>query len=279
MRIRVLYDQGSTLIPEDTMIFQPPCYYGAIDGISGVYLPQEGARLFDGRTGGQLVGHTISRTFKNASPGDSVEDILKEANRMVREISEMHGLSIRESGFLPSAAFVIASVGNQNITIIQGADSLAVWQMKDGTIGGTPNRTFAYEKGLLDIIAELMKKHKGDRRKLWEDFRPVLIKKRRAYVNTSQGGFCLLNGQPEAEQFWQEFTFPTEAVKILILFSDGFVPFEWTQNEKPMGERVLSLYRAGGLNLVLKTTRVIAEKKKSSSHEDYAEATAVAIEF
>lgn len=279
MRIQVLYDQGTARVPEDGMIFQPPHYFGASDGISGVYLPHEGPKLFDGKTGGQFASHILSHTLGGASPEESLEDVLRKANHTIREFSEAQGLSLQESEFLPSATFSVASINPQNITILQAGDSLAVWEMKDGTTGGTPNRTFAYEKELLRIIAELMEKHRGNRQKMWEEFRPTLIEQRRANVNTEQGGFALLNGQPEIEQFWQRFTLSQEETALLILFSDGFVPFEWTEDESTMAKTVVNLYRTGGLHQVLTATRKVAEQKKSSSHEDYAEATAVAIEF
>ncbi len=278
MKIQVLYDQGTACFPEDGMIFQPPCYFGAIDGVTGVYLPHEGPRLFAWRTGGQLASHVLSQSFSDANIGKSLKDILRKANTVIREISKTYGLTLQKSGLLPSAAFVTARI-NTHIHILQGGDSLAVWQMKDGTIGGTPNLAFTYEEELLRIIAELMEKHKGNRQKMWEEFRPILIEKRRAEINTELGGFALLNGQPELEHFWQKFTLPREETALLILFSDGFVPFEWTKDEKAMAKMVINLYRTGGLHQVLAATRKIAEEKKSSSHEDYAEATAIAIEF
>ena len=182
MRIKILYDQGSARVPEDGIIFQPPCYYGAMDGISGVYLPHEGPRLFDGRTGGQFATHAISIAFETASEKESLESILQKANTIIREFCETNNLSLKESGFLPSAAFVVTSIDTHNINILQGGDSLAVWLMRDGTIGGIPNRTFAYEKELLHIIAELMRKHREDRQKMWEEFIPILMCKRKVQI-------------------------------------------------------------------------------------------------
>ncbi len=277
-RTQLLYCQGTALVPEDGMVFQPPYYFGAIDGVSGVYLPHEGPKLIMGRTGGQLASYVISKTFGEVELGTSLEDILRKANSTLHLISVNNGLSLQESEYLPSAAFVVASIDNQKINILQGGDSLAVWEMKDGTIGGTPNRTYFYEEYLLSTITQLMEKHQN-RRIMWEEFGPILIEKRRAHINTSQGGFALLNGQPEFEQFWQKFTFKREMVNLLILFSDGLVPFELTRDENIMARTVLDLYHKGGLFQVLKTTREVAKQKISSSHEDYAEATAVAIEF
>ena len=114
---------------------------------------------------------------------------------------------------------------------------------------------------------------------MWKEFLPILIEKRQANINTEQGGFALLNGQPEFERFWQRFTLPREEMAFLVLFSDGLVPFEWTKNELALAGEIVRLYKKGKLQSILGATRKIAEQKKSSSHEDYAEATAIAIEF
>jgi len=279
MRIRVLYDQGSARVPEDGIIFQTPYYLGVTDGISGIYLPHEGPKLIEGRTGGQLASHVISKVFGNATPGTNLEDILREANNKIHTISENNGLSLQEPEYLPSATFAIASINEQKINILQGGDSLAVWEMKDGTTGGTPNQTYFFEEYLHSVIAGLMKKHRADRQKIWEEFKPVLIKKRRENINTSPEGFALLNGQPAFEQFWQRFEFERKRVRLLILFTDGLIPFEWTKDEKVMAKKLVDLYRKGGLHQILKITREIAEQKISSSHEDYPEATAIVIEL
>lgn len=280
MKVKVLYDQGTACVAEDGIIFYPPCCFGVTDGVSGVYLPQEGPRLFNQLTGGQLASKIISRSFGSAIPGETLENILRRANNMLREISKEAEISLEELELLPSADFVVVRLDtSSSLSILQGGDSLAIWQMKDGTIGGTPNKVYSYEKELLQIVAGLMKKHKGDRQKMWREYRPILIEKRRANTNTEEGGFAVLNGQSEFECFWQKFTLPRKEIGFLILFSDGFIPFEWTENVFAMAGEMIRLYRKGELHSILEATRVIADKKKSLAHEDYAEATAIAIEF
>lgn len=150
--------------------------------------------------------------------------------------------------------------------------------MKDKTIGGTPNLIFKYEQRQIFRIAELMKKHAGNRQKTWEEFRPLLVKDRRRNINISNG-FSTINGQPWFEDLVQEFSLPRKDTKRLIIFSDGFIPFEVTEDPIAMATFIFALYENGGLNQVLKRTREYAEETKKSSHEDYPEATAIAIEF
>jgi len=279
MKTKALYDQGSASIIEDGMIFRPPFYFGVTDGVSGVYLPEEGPRMFNGMTGGQLASAVVCNAFNGVSPSDySLKEIFWRANAVIGK--EIEGkLSIEETELLPSTTFVVSEITSHKVRIIQGGDSLAIWHMRDGTLGGTLNKMYAYENELLSIIATLMKKHEENRQKMWEEFRPILIKKRQANVNTKQGGFALFNGQLCFERFCQKFILPKEEITLLILFSDGLVPFEKTKTESGLADYVVNLYREGGLQGVLKEGRKIAKEKRSSSHEDYPEATAIAIEF
>lgn len=274
-----MYDQGSAKIPEDGIVFNPPRYFGVSDGISGIYTPEEGPMMFGEKTGGQLASHAISFTFgRSFVTKEPLKIALDYANNLIRRVNQKNGLSIEKSELLPSATFCIASIDSQKVKIVQGGDSLAVWEMRDGKIGGIPNLIFEYEQRQTSTIAKLMEKHKGNRQKMWEEFRPYLAEDRRKNINAFKG-FSIINGQPWFKDHLQEFVLSRENIRSLIIFSDGLVPFEKMAHLTEMAKFVLDFYKIGGLNHILEITREIADKNKKSSHEDYPEATAIAIEF
>lgn len=204
--------------------------------------------------------------------------ILRRANGIILKYTSEANIWHSGSEFLPSATFAVAKIDKQKVEILQGGDTLAVWQMKDGTIGGIPNLIFDYEERQTSMIAKLMEKHQGNRQKMWEEFRPFLAEDRRKNINASKG-FAIINGQPWFVDFLQEFKFSRNEIKRLILFSDGLIPFEFTRNATAMASAIIALYKNGGLSYILEETRRIAKKEKDLSHEDYPEATAIAIEF
>jgi len=279
VRVNYLYNQGSAKISEDTIIFYPPLWFGVSDGTTGVYLPNNGPRLFDGKTGGQVASQTLSVTFGLAGCNDDIENVLRRANRKVGKIAKANGIPLCESHLLPSTTYAIAKIDTKRIIVMQGGDALAVWELKNGTIGGTPNKVFAYEKILLHIIASILRRNGGDRLKMWREFAPLLAEKRKANYNKPTGGFSILNGQPEFDKLWQKFAFRPDELSLLILFSDGLVPFEWTEDPVYLAKKVIGHYRLGGLEAVLATSRKIAKQNAAVSHESEPEATAVAIEF
>lgn len=275
-----MYNQGKTRKPEDGIVFNPPRYFGVTDGISPIYTPEEGPMMFGEKTGGQLASQAVSFAFGMSSlfGGKSLRASLNHANDLVRQVSQKNGLPLNKSEFLPSATFCVAKIGDQEIEIVQGGDTLAIWETRDGKIGGTPNLIFEYEQRQVSTIARLMEKNKGNRQKMWEDFRPYLAEDRRKNINAFKG-FSIINGQPWFKDYLQEFTLTREDVKTLIIFSDGLVPFEKTADLEKMARFILDHYKTGGLNRILEVTREIADKNKKSSHEDYAEAAGIAIEF
>ncbi len=278
MKIQILYDQGTVSIPEDGIIFQPPTFVGVVDGISGLYIPSEGSMMFGGRSGGQLATHILCLSFAQASPEESLEDVLQSATRFLAESIKERGLNLAHSELLPSASFSIAKITEKEITILQATDSLAIWQTSDGEIGATANRFFKVESQNIRDITELMQKHGGNREKTWLEFRPILAKRRRQWVN-KPGGYALFNGQPEARDYWQKFVLPRGEVVLLLLFTDGLVPFVETLDMEFLGMRIVRYYHKEGLPAILRRTRHIEAKRKEVSHIDHAEATAIAIEF
>ncbi len=276
-----LYDQGSTKIPEDGIIFKMPAFFGVIDGLSGIYLPEDGPMMFDGKmSGGQFVASVISSAFINAKKEQTLEEILLSANTIIRKRLELERLSF-DQPFIPAAAFIAAKINEEigDVHIIQGGDSLAVWKTKNGKFGAIKNGMFNYEKELRQFVSDLMKEYDGDRQKMWEGFRPILMKYRRANFNIDNGAVCVINGHPQVERFWKTFDIPIDDLELMIFFTDGLVPCEWMNDEIKMAKKVIDLFYKNGLKAVLVNTRVIEGLNKKTSHEDFAEATAIAINF
>lgn len=276
MKVDSLFDKGTAKKQEDGLINSDP-YYGVTDGVTGVYLPSEGPKLFEGLTGGQLASRIIIDTFANAS-SRLLGRALVAANDALHQHTQRVGLP-DDPAFLPGACFTVCEVDDSKVEIRQGGDSLAVWQFKDGAIEGTPNKNFAYEKLLTDTIAQLMQKHSGDRQKMWEEFRPILINERRKY--SQEYRLCLLNGLSGFSLYyrWQKFSLDRRELSRVILFTDGLVPFEKTRVVDELAHYVIELYNSGGLQAVLDETRRLATLNKERTHEDLPEAAAIALEF
>lgn len=287
MRIDSLYDQGTAREREDMLICREYDGFGGLnliaavlDGVSGLYTPESGPRLFRGLTGGQVVCNIASNIIESAPPGETLNSVFRRLNNEIMDLILEHGIPMERSDIIPGAAFAATRIRDGKIEIIQGADCFAVWLCRDGTIGATPNQVFAHDREMRKVMADLMEKHASDRNKAWEEFAPTLSQARLARVNKEgEYGYALLNGQKNVSLCWQEFNLSQDQIDLLLLFSDGLVHFEDTENPLSLGRMVVNLYQQGSLPRILERTRRIEEKEKEKSHIDHSEATAIAIEF
>lgn len=281
MEIKLLYDLPKGINPEDGFVFSPPFFLGVTDGVSGLYMPDQGPILFNGKSGGRMVSDVIAKTFLNARKGDSLGRVLFKATKEVCEIQEVLGFYRKShTDLLAGATFAIARLDEKEIDIIQCGDAFAVVETREGEVMAIRNQVFQHDTEAREIIAELMKKHGEDRTKMWHEFGPILSQMRLQNVNKkTETGFGLLNGQSASKELWQRIVIPREEAKLLLLFTDGLIYYPDSGDEQFLAKKVLSLYRQGDLRSILEETRKKESTEKEMSHIDHAEATAIAIEF
>ncbi|MCX6760322.1 MAG: hypothetical protein NTW46_03190, partial [Candidatus Nealsonbacteria bacterium] len=244
------------------------------------YSPSNPQRYFLGKTGGQMVGGIIASVLKHVEMPilSSAETILTLANEVIWQNQTDTGISIDDASKLAGATFAFAEIKEEGTRIYHGGDCYAAWQMKSGETGITHNSFWLFEAELRAKIAELMEQTNGDRTKMWDMFYPFLCQKRRENAN-KPGRCALLNGQPELVNCWDITTLSTPDIELLILFTDGLVPFSHTAIEEHLKQIVLRKYSAGGLHRILSWARAIERDESALSHQTHAEATAIAVHF
>ncbi len=154
-----------------------------------------------------------------------------------------------------------------------------------GEIGFTINKAYAHVVLNLKTIDKIMERNGGNQEEMWIEFCPILIKRRQRDINNPESsfGYAALNGQPDITRCWQIRGIPMEGLKTLILFSDGFVPYYKTSNERigQLATTLLSDYQDRGLTLeeMLEKKRKEESQKGKVSYVKHDEATALVLEF
>lgn len=281
--VELLQDFGTAKFPEDGFIVRPP-FFGVVDAVSTPYaMGGSPPKLYDGLTDGQVVRNIIVETFFDidVSADLSLAEALIIANRRIAEFQQFPGTT--DSPRLAGASFAFAKIGKNEIEIIQGGDCFALWDSTEKRDSGiTINQAYQVERARIAIFSELMRKNKGDRKKAWKDYQPIFLK---AKIEETNVNYAELNGQEKVSRQWQRVLIPSDfETDLLLLFSDGFVPFEDTKDSWVLGKLVLSLYRIGqpvfpGLKSILNYTRAKEAERVFESHIVQAEATALAIRF
>ena len=279
IRVETLYNQGSASIPEDGFIVTPP-YFCVADGVSAPNDQVENPHLiYRGRlTGGQMAVKQIQTAFSSADPEDSLRNILVSANRKIMaEHLFCQGILPRETEKMGAATFVAAKLEKGSVSVIQGGDCFAILKTKYEGLRVTRNQVFSHELILKERIRDLRQKYQDDKQ-VWYGLRPLMIELRKAHANQLvRDGYAVLNGQSDVAKCWNAFRMPASNLQYMLLFSDGFVPFEKTEKEMILGDWVTNLYEKGGLARVLQETRT--EAKSARENPYFAEATALAVTF
>lgn len=278
-RIETLFSQGTSKYREDGFLVNPP-FFGVVDGLSAPYNPREGPLLFNGMSGGEMVRKLILETFYSTAVDSVLEETILQANQRVSEFQTARDISLNRADLLAGASFVFVKIGEKTVKIIGGGDCFAVWVFSSGAIGVTKNTVYKATLENQTVVTHLMEKYNYDRKRIWTEWIPMLSAQRIRDINKrTKTGYALLNGQPELVNCWQIRDIPLLGLKLLVLFSDGLVPFSEMSNEQEMAERVVSIYKKGGLGSVLERTRKIEKGRERKAYVAQAEATAIAIRF
>ena len=276
LKIEAIYDKGTAEEIEDGLLINPP-FFGVIDGTSEPNHFIGKGLSFEGMSSGEMVRKIILDAFYNAKSNESLEKVLLRANGKIRNLWYECKISLNRSDLIAGAVFVFIKIDSKKVKILQGGDCLSLWLNTSGKIGIAKNQTYLHELEAQKMIAQLMKKHKGDRQKMWQEFYQPLSKLRLRDTNKrTKTGFAILNGQPSLKNCWQKIEIPIKNLKLLLLFSDGFVPFKKVVD---MAKETVKFYKKGGLNYILQKKRRFEKKTEKISYRVFDEATAIAIGF
>lgn len=275
-KIKAIYDKGTAEQIEDGLIINPP-FFGVVDGTSEPSHFIGKGLSFGKMSSGEMVRKIILGTFYSAKSNESLERITLQVNRKIRNLWCNCKIPLNRSDLITGAAFSFIKIGPKKINILQGGDCFALWMNASGKAGITKNQVYLHEFETQKIIAELMKKYKGNRKKMWENFYKPLGQFRLRDINkTIETGYALLNGQLSLRKCWQKIDIPVSGLKFLLLFTDGFVPFK---KEEELAKEIVKLYGRGGLDYILKKKREFEKATEKKSYRVYDEATAIALKF
>jgi len=279
-KIEALYRQGTAEHREDGFIVNPP-FFGVVDGFSAPYHSKMEKILFDGMSGGEMIRRVILETFYAVPPDLSLEAAILYANLKISEIQTTHGIPIDQAGLLAGASFVLAKVKEKTIEITQGGDCFTIWDYGSGKFGATKNQAYQHVSKNLEIIAELMEKHHGNRKEMWVEFCPILSKFRQRDINNPEikTSYAVINGQSSLRRCWQEIEIPVNGLKLMIFVTDGFFWYPESVGEIVLAKKMLSIYKELGLDGILTEKREGEKRTAETSYIDHDEATGLALEF
>ncbi|MBI4121043.1 MAG: hypothetical protein HY457_02220 [Parcubacteria group bacterium] len=274
--LETVYNKGAGAVNEDVLLATSRTI-GVFDGVTSLV----GFKDARGNTGGQIAARIAAEEF--AVGTGSLAARAGRANERIRTTTEDAGVDFSDK--LSRWGVVAAAIELRNdgmFDFFTVGDCMILGVPGNGTqelLWGSSELLTPY----VDLDIETLRRCKelaAQRvRDIPKHLRPHIVKVRQA----SNVKYGVLNGDPNAAEFYQTGTADTRKYGTLLLFTDGFLIPKEDPDEEPDWDRVASLYGEHGLRGVLKEIRTREEKDPNlwryprvKASDD---ATAIAIHF
>lgn len=280
-KVEVLYHQGEATKREDGIaINYRDGIFVVYDGV--VAAGVDGVPLYHGLTGAQVAGRILELRCAAADGTETLLYTLDQANHDVAQFVRSRDLPLDQAQELPGlclAAIQIAVKGNMEV--LHAGDCYAFWKYASGDCDGTRRQNSAVERQRNQMIASLMRKHRGDRRTARLEFLETFRETHRQHVNQPSipQHFALLNGQPAFIECAARFVLPpTPHVSSFLLCSDGCVPPRDADSPR-LPHLMFARYQRGGLNEIIRVARTEQFRRSAYSLSIAPEATALKVDL
>jgi Protein phosphatase 2C len=240
--VETLLDQGSGSTNEDILL-QSGNLYGVFDGATS--LKKRGDEF--GKTGGLLAAETAAHAF--SCNGATLRRLGERANRDIRELMETRGIDLDFRHHIWSTSGTVVRIDGEELEWFQIGDTQALLLYEDGSyhkLGAHVD----HDRETLSFWKELGPRVSGT---IQESLSDQIIKVREG-MNIQYG---VLNGEPQACNFFQHGRVSLTGVTDIILYTDGLVMPRSHPDLPDDLETFVSLYRSGGLKLIHNRVREI----------------------
>ncbi|MBU0943501.1 MAG: protein phosphatase 2C domain-containing protein [Proteobacteria bacterium] len=266
--VRTLHEQGSGKTNEDILL-QDGNLYGVFDGATSL----GDSPHTQSKTGGLLAAETAAGTF--ARNGNTLSRLGCLANRNIRQLMESSGVDFTQRRNIWSTSAAIVRIDGDEIEWFQVGDSLALLLYEDGSYRQLAD-PIDHDRDTLCLWKEMGPNSTGT---IQENLADQILKVREG-MNIHYG---VMNGEPQAVDFFRHGRAPLTGVTDIILYTDGlFLP--QTDPDQPADlETFVNLYRHGGLKQIRNLVRELQKDDprclnypRFKQHDDIA---AIALSF
>jgi len=270
LKIDSVTDSGESKYLEDGFVVIPGTFLVAAvcDGYSIPYDDNNPIKLFGGFSSGEWIRGLFCEIMSLAATRlPSLFETIAECNLNIRSFHEPFSPGLNASE-LAGLTFASVRVDSRFVTIAQGGDCTVVYRSKNGSVGFTPNT--AKPASIRDRAkkAELLRLCDGDKKGMRVEFTSYLKEEKNRNINNPESpeGYPTINGYLNWAICFQK-AIPVSDIDFLLLFTDGFLSFDWF-NEPDRMEELVNVVRKHGVQYQL---RQIRESGQTT------EATAVAV--
>lgn len=219
MKLEWISIQGSGEWNEDAVFTNEKQHlYGVIDGATSL-VPFRGP---GNETGGRLASQLLKAYFEDIenSGQTNLESLLAEANRRLGGEMKHSGIDLEAKDQLWTAGAAVVRITDTHVEYVQAGDCMIIALYDDGSSRAVTRDHVAH----IDEESRVLWKQGiasgiTSKETLWESVKPLILGNKQK-MNTP-GGYSVLNGLPEAEQFFEYGKINRIRLQRLLLVTDG----------------------------------------------------------
>lgn len=223
MKIDSVTFKGVGKMNEDTLISNEALsLYGVADGVSSLIPFQSKEEL----TGGFLASNEVKTYFESLLVSNNLIDDLERINGRIRTEMNNYSIDIKKKEQLWGTALAVLRVLENGIEFVQTGDCMILSVYQNGEVRPLTYLQVAHlESTALEKWKEGISQGIASREELMNLVKDILISNRRK--SNSVKGYGVLNGEPQADDYFEYGKINKIGLKHLIVLTDGmFLPQE-----------------------------------------------------
>jgi serine/threonine protein phosphatase PrpC len=244
IKVEKILFRGSGKMNEDTVL-QQENLFGVFDGAGA--LATDGDKLYKGKTSALVASELVNRTFADLDGKKTeLKQILLEANNRLNDVMRHSGVDTSDKLNRWATTAAVIRLRDQAFDWVQISDSLIIVIYKSGEYRLLGPNNYDHDVGALMQWQLVTDKSKTSP---YVAVRDSLVSARRQANIT----YSVANGEPQLEHLINAGTESLADVSDIIIFSDGLFLPNPNHGQADDWDTWVSLYKQGGLSLVLET--------------------------
>ncbi|MDP4552757.1 protein phosphatase 2C domain-containing protein [Alkalihalobacillus macyae] len=223
MKIDSITLRGVGNLNEDALIInEATSLFGVADGVSSLIPFQTKENL----TGGYIASNEVQAYFESLSHGSDLIDDLATINERIKMKMSDYSIDLQRKEELWGTALAVVKVLENGIKFIQTGDCMILAVYQTGEVRSLTHLQVDHlESAAMKKWKEGISKGITTRNQLMNEVKDLLVSNRKK--SNSHNGYGVLNGEPEAVDYFEYGKINKVGLNQLIILTDGmFLPQE-----------------------------------------------------
>ncbi|HWY79378.1 MAG TPA: PP2C family serine/threonine-protein phosphatase [Candidatus Sulfotelmatobacter sp.] len=215
-------------------------------------------------TGAHFASHYLKSQFEKITEDISTTQIIRQLNQeLLKRSMQFEGATLDDVHTLPASTATQAQINIHEdiLNISHVGDTFCILQFVDNHMEFvTIDRNRKYDEERFALIKRIAKEKHITPREARKDERvgkAIHDMFQESYNKADGGGQGVINGDPNAEQYFQDISFSLLNIKSILIGSDGLIPPGWDEQKEKDREKIFSVLETKGVRELIRIKQKI----------------------